>query len=85
MPDLSPASMLSLSERMRVDSDLANTYSWNVGRHYGPKPTGNNNGISIYCNTSTSETYQTADCYKNANTETNSSTLGIGFKGMTGD
>lgn len=39
LKDLSPASMLDLSERMLVDEELAITYVWNESAQWGPRPT----------------------------------------------
>ena len=80
MPDFSPASFLDLSERFMVDEDLAITFDWNTGRQYGPRPT-NNDGKRMYCNTSTTETYQTKDCFTNLS----ESAPGISFHGLSGD
>lgn len=63
MKDLSPASMKELSDRFLTDQDLVNTYAWNRGRQYGPKPT-EVDSMHYHCNTSTTETYQLNDCLK---------------------
>lgn len=56
--------MKQLSERFKTDQALANLYSWNRYRQYGPEPT-NANGGSLFCNTSCTETYQKNECEKN--------------------
>ena len=61
LPDISPASMLGLSERFKRGEDITLTYDWNRSRQVGAKPT-TADGKALYCSTSTSEMYQLTDC-----------------------
>ena len=38
LKDLSPQSMLELSERFKTDADLARQFEWNKSRKYGTEP-----------------------------------------------
>lgn len=78
LKDLSPASMLDLSERFKTDQDLAITYNWNRNRQYGTRPT-SANGVDTFCYTSTSEMYQHTNCLNQHSTQN-----GINFKGLSG-
>lgn len=61
MDDFSPKSFLKLSERFKTNQNLANTYTWNRVRQYGPEPT-SADGVHLFCNTSCSEAYQYQEC-----------------------
>lgn len=77
LPDLSPASMLAFSERMRVDKELAITYFWNKNRQVGNRPTEVDQHY-LYCYTTTTEINQQKACMQD------SPSPGFNFAGLTG-
>jgi hypothetical protein len=54
LTDLSPQSMLELSERMKTDVDLANQFTWNSYGRASEKPTSVDQ-LELYCRTASSE------------------------------
>jgi len=64
LKDLSPSSLLELSERFRTDEELAKQFKWNETRRYGDKPESVDQ-LALYCITSTSEMHEYHDCMVN--------------------
>lgn len=64
LKDLSPKSMLELSERIRDDFDTAAEFDWNLHAQHGKKPTSADqiNQKELYCQVSTSEMWENHDC-----------------------
>lgn len=77
LPDLSPASMLALSERFKVDQELAITYYWNKSRQAFDRPT-QVDGDALFCYTTTTEINQYGECMKEKQAP------GFVFGGLTG-
>ena len=61
LADLSPKSMLDLSQRFLTDADLANTFEWNMHAQHGQKPT-SAKGKELYCMTASSEMWEWHEC-----------------------
>ena len=65
LADLSPKSMLELSERILNDTETANQFNWNMVRRYGDQSM-DADQLLLYCMTSTSEMHERHDCEVNA-------------------
>ena len=61
LKDLSPSSMLELSESFLVDDELASLFEWNKYRQARPRPTSVNKG-NLHCNTASSEMHELFEC-----------------------
>lgn len=61
LEDLSPSSMLALSQRLYEDADLASLYNWNKARRARERPGPDLHNIDFKCMTA-SETFQDKDC-----------------------
>ena len=68
LDDLSPSSMLDLSDRMFEDAALVEQYQWNSVRRAGAKPSAKVHDHVLKCFIQSTETFENDDCIGRAHT-----------------
>jgi len=61
LTDMSPKSMLALSERFLTEQDTATKFAWNMHAQHGTQPVTTDQQY-LYCLTSSSEMWENHEC-----------------------